>query len=176
MVVGQHGSRRGGASQKRRLSWNHGWAERRYPAARRLEGHGCLIGIDNSSVWLIRDVGAPGTRTVVGRKQRGALHTRTHITPDTTCCYCNAAERATPPANQDNHNFSLDSTPGLNRKRAWSVRNSNLPKPNSYPQPTNHPKHTQNAQAPNPALSYQFSRVGCLFCLARVDFYEAPIG
>ena len=44
-------------------------------------------------------------------------------------------------------------------------RDSNLPKPNSYPQPTNHPKHTQNAQAPNPALSYQFSRVGFFFAL-----------
>ena len=35
------------------------------------------IGTDNSSVWLIRDVGAPGTRTVVGRK-----HGQEHCTPE----------------------------------------------------------------------------------------------
>ena len=87
------------------------------------------------------------------------------IPPDITCCYCNAAEWAAPPTPQDhNHNFSLDSTPGLNRKRAWSVRNSNLPKPT---QPAAH----GSSQTQTIRTNYQnrIRPVVIVFCLARVD-------
>ena len=141
VVVGQHGSRRDGASQKRRLSWSCGWAERRYPAARRLEGHGCLIGTDNSSAWLIRDVGAPWTHTVVGWKRRGALHPEL-ISPQTHTAVIVTQQSGQLHPQPRQPQISLDSTPGLNRKRAWSVRNSNLPKPTH----THSPRITPNTQ------------------------------
>ena len=94
------------------------------------------------------------------------------IPPDTTCCYYNAAEWAAPPTPQDhNHNFSLDSTPGLNRKRAWSVRNSNLPKPTHTRGPRVIPNTHNTHKQPK---SGQAGRDCFLPCAC--GFYEHPSG